>query len=145
MEKQKKQKSKLTMKIMMSLSLLLFVSCKKDPPPILENHFRMEIEATDNYPAGNVYGLFAIGKKDFPEGIDTTDPEGESYIFLGDPGLIYLEREINYKALDTAGVYFWAYTSGSTDNFYSVEIYKNETSIFKSAGNNLTSEAVKIN
>lgn len=122
---------------------LLTVSCKKDTPPVLKfNQFRMDIEITDNNPSGDAGGIFAFGNKDFPEGIDT-NTESDQFLYLTDTP-IYLERTLFFTASDTDQIYFWAYTSGSLGNQYSVEVFKNEISVFKSVGEKLSYEKIKL-
>lgn len=124
---------------------LLIPGCKKDTPPqpIIDN-YRMEIELTDNAPFGNVAGFFAFGNKDFPDSTDLTGAEGDGYLYLT-PNPVYLERTLNYTALASDDVFIWVITSGSTDNFYSAQVFKNDTSIFKAVGYVLNHERIKIN
>lgn len=124
---------------------LLIQSCKKDtqPQPIIDN-YRMEIELTDNAPFGNVAAFFAFGNSTFPDSTDLTGAEGEGYLYLT-PNPVYLERVLTYSAPASDDVFIWVISSGSTDNFYSAQVFKNDTSIFKAVGYVLNHERVKIN
>lgn len=126
------------------IAFCALASCKKHcPVPDQKNSYQMNIEITDNAPFGNVYGLFAIAENDFEDSTNFTNAEGENYLFL-DKTPVYLERTIFLTETPEIPVFIWAITSGSVDNFYSVEVLKNGLSVFKAAGYILNFEKIQI-
>jgi hypothetical protein len=119
-------------KYMNVLLIFLLLSCKKDAPPVT-NKYQMEIEITDGDPFGNVSAVFAMGNRNYLQdhliGIDT----GQDYVY-GNNHPVYVQRSIEYEAHDTAEAFIWIGSTAVQDNYYRVQVFRNDLLIYKTVG-----------
>lgn len=126
--------------ILIALFAVTIAGCKKDCPPSPVtpkiNEYRMYIEIIDNPPYKNVYAIFAMGRDGFPQGYDSIPGAwtGQDYMgAINQP--VYVERNIFYSDFDSVPAYLWIGTSqGNPDNNFRVEVFRNDTSVFKEVG-----------
>ena len=126
--------------ILIALAAGTILGCKKDvppPPPVAQiNEYRMEFEIIDNAPFKNVYALFAMGRDGFPQGSDSIPGVSTGSDYMGAINQpVYIERSIFYSDFDTVPAFIWVGTSqGNPDNNFRVEVFRNDTSVFKTVG-----------
>lgn len=131
--------------ILIALAAGTILGCKKDCPPVLPvvNDYRMKIEITDNAPFGNISALFAMGNETFIQDQGTGVSTEQDFVYPQNPP-VFIQREISYSDFDSSAAYLWIGTTAVFDNNYRVEVFRNDSLVFKIVGN-FIDQKVQIN
>ncbi len=130
--------------ILIALAAGTILGCKKDAPPVPKiNHYKMEIQITDNSPFGNVSALFAMGNttylQDQLKGVST----GQDFVYPLNPA-VYVQREISFSDYDSSAAFVWIGSTAVFDNWYNVRVFKNDSLCYQVAGYQID-QAIQIN